>query len=597
MNEQHFDPRAEEARWDLQDLYLGFDDPAYLRDIEQFHGSAQQFHSRYVGSIADATPSFMEQLLIDYQELCDHIDKLNSFVHLKWATDKSDAEAGKQLQKISELEAQHSHLYSFVVIEIGQCTQEKIYEFVHSPEITRGKHWLALTNQYGAHVLSHEVEHALALKRPYATAAWQRLFDQQHQALRYPVENKQLTLPELQQVLHSPIRNRRKEAALSLGSTLQVGIANQTFVFNTIAADHAATCSLRNYSSWLHGRNLSNEVQQEAVDILVQAVRSSYPLVQTYYTLKQRVLGYDELFDYDRSAPTSTAPTMYTWQQAQQLVCSAYTTFHPTVGEVAQMFFDKRWIDAPIAQGKASGAFSASTVWSAHPYILMNYSGTTRDVQVLAHELGHGIHQYLSRAHGTYEANTPLTIAETASVFGEMIVFEEQMKGANASEQLHLLIGKIDDAIATVFRQIALFTFENELHVQRANGELSTENICDIWMRTQQELYGTSVAFNQGYEYYWAYISHFIHSPGYVYAYAFGELLTRALYEQYQHSPKEFPTKYVELLSAGSSAAPEQLLAPFGLDPNSIEVWQLGIQSIERMIRKVETLLQTSKPQ
>ena len=337
---------------------------------------------------------------------------------------------------------------------------------------------------------------------------------------------------------------------------------------------------------------MANETDDATVDALVNAVTSNYPMVQRYYKLKAKLLGLDNMYDYDRYAPMMQNEATITWEEARKMVMDSYTEFHPNMGDITAKFFDKNWIDAAIKPGKRGGAYSASTVPSVHPYVFMNFDGKIRDVQTLAHELGHGVHQYLSRQQGPLQAGTPLTTAETASVFGEMLVFQNLLKElSDPKEKLALIVGKIDDTIATVFRQISMNRFENAMHTaRREEGELTTEKFSELWMEQQKALYGDSVTLTDEYGIWWSYIPHFLHTPGYVYAYAFGELLVLALYEEFTENPDGFADRYMELLSAGGSEWPHDLVAKMGLDIRDPEFWNKGLSSFEKMIDEAEEL-------
>ena len=365
-----------------------------------------------------------------------------------------------------------------------------------------------------------------------------------------------------------------------------------TYTFNTRLADKASRDRMRGYPHWLTSRNLSNEVSDETVEALVEAVTARYDLVARYYRLKGRLLGLDELFDYDRYAPVAEADTQYPWAEARDLVLRSYGAFHPQMGEIAGYFFDRHWIDAPVAPGKRGGAFSHGAVPSAHPYVLMNYTGKVRDVQTLAHELGHGVHQYLARTQGPLHAGTPLTTAETASVFGEMLVFQQLMEEEESPHnRLAMLIAKIDDTLATVFRQTAMNRFEQRIHTaRREQGELTAEQFGDYWMETQEAMFQGSVTLNDHYRHWWSYVPHFVHTPGYVYAYSFGELLVLALYARYQEEGDTFPAKYLGLLEAGGSDWPHVLVSRLGIDLTDLGFWHQGLSAIEALIIQAEEL-------
>jgi oligoendopeptidase F len=384
----------------------------------------------------------------------------------------------------------------------------------------------------------------------------------------------------------------RKRAHQSLTSTFRDHSRTLTYVFNTILSDKHTNDKLRGYDSWISSRNLANEIDQTTVDSLITSVTGKYDLVQRYYKLKRNLLGVDKLYDYDRYAPLNSTRKQISWDEAKENVLEAYGNFHPDMKQIAGEFFSKRWIDAAIKPGKRGGAYSASTVTSVHPYVFMNFDGQLRDVQTLAHELGHGVHQYLSRKQGELQSSTPLTTAETASVFGEMLVFNRLMESLeDPEERLALLTSKIDDTIATVFRQISMNRFEDKIHTaRRTDGEQTTEQFSQLWYDTQHALYGDSVELTDEYKLWWCYIPHFLHTPGYVYAYAFGELLVLALYDAYRNGQEGFADNYIELLEAGGSDWPHNIVSKMGIDIRDESFWNRGLTLFEDMITRAEEL-------
>jgi len=401
-----------------------------------------------------------------------------------------------------------------------------------------------------------------------------------------------LTEQEVLSKLHEPDRELRKKAHASLTKTFRDHSRTLTFVFNTILADKYTNDKLRNYDNWITSRNMANQTDHESVDALVNAVTDGYPLAQRYYKLKRMLLDVDEMFDYDRYAPITKSTKTVQWYEAKEMVLEAYGDFHPEMNSIASEFFEKNWIDAAIKPGKRGGAYSASTVTSVHPYVFMNFDGKLRDVQTLAHELGHGVHQYLARKQGELQSSTPLTTAETASVFGEMLVFNELMNRLDdPQEKLALLISKIDDTIATVFRQISMNRFEDKIHTaRREQGELTKEQFSQYWIETQKALYGDAVTLTDEYAIWWCYIPHFLHTPGYVYAYAFGELLVLALYDSYKSQKNGFSDKYLSLLEAGGSDWPHNLVSKMGLDIKDKNFWNRGLDIFESMVKEAEEL-------
>jgi oligoendopeptidase F len=392
--------------------------------------------------------------------------------------------------------------------------------------------------------------------------------------------------------LYDPDRDVRRRAAQSVTAGLRDLGRTTTYIFNNILADKASDDRLRHYPAWISARNLANEVDDQVVDALVGAVTARYDIVARYYRLKRRLLGLDELFEYDRYAPLPAADRRYSWDETRHIVLNAYGNFHPRMAEVAGWFFERRWIDAAMRPGKIGGAFSAGTVPSAHPYVLVNYEARPRDVMTVAHELGHGVHQALSRQQGMLQMHTPLTTAETASVFGEMLVFQDMMaREGDSRVRLAMLTGKLEDSFATVFRQVSMNRFEDAIHTaRRSEGELTTERYGELWLETQRAMFQGSVTLSQDYGLWWSYIPHFINTPGYVYAYSFGELLVLALYARYQQVGPAFAGAYLDMLGAGGSNWPHELVKPLGVDLRDLNFWTAGLQILDDMVGQAEKL-------
>jgi oligoendopeptidase F len=441
-------------------------------------------------------------------------------------------------------------------------------------------------------VLSEPVEQVLAEKAVTGFSAWNRFFDETLGAARFAYRGDSLPLQQVIAHLHDADRSARADAAESVTAGLVTLQRPLTFVFNTILADKASTDGLRKYEHWLDPRNEANEIEGASVEALVEAVTGRYDLVQRFYSLKAGLLGLDEMLDYDRYAPLGEAARPFSWDEARETVLEAYSAFLPEMGEIAGRFFTGRWIDAPPTAGKRGGAFSHGAVPSAHPYILMNYTGKVRDVQTLAHELGHGIHQYLSRDQGVFHADTPLTTAETASVFGEMLVFRRLMDAIDDErDRLAMLVEKVDDTMATVFRQVTMNRFEDRIHAhRRLRGELAPDDLAEHWLETQRAMYADSVTLTDGYRHWWSYIPHFVHTPGYVYAYAFGELLVLALHARYVEEGQAFAMKYRDLLAAGGSDWPHVLVGKLGIDLRDPAFWDQGLDAIEALVRDAERM-------
>lgn len=583
---------AENIHWDLSDLYESPSDPALETDIKEVIKKADEFNAAYRGKVAELNASEFAKMLQDYEEIVQLLGKIGSFSHLIWSTNTEDSELGKLLQKANELGSEVSQKLVFSDVEWLKVDDKKANKLIQSDELEKWKHYLEVSRLYKDHALSEEAEQVMSAKSVTGRAAWNRYFDETLGAARFELNGEMLTEQEVLSKLHEPNRELRKKAHASLTKTFRDHSRTLTFVFNTILADKYTNDKLRNYDSWITSRNMSNQTDHETVNALVTAVTDNYPLAQRYYKLKRKLLEVDEMFDYDRYAPITKSTETVEWSEAKNMVLEAYADFHPEMSSIAGEFFEKNWIDAAIKPGKRGGAYSASTVTSVHPYVFMNFDGKLRDVQTLAHELGHGVHQYLSRKQGELQSSTPLTTAETASVFGEMLVFNKLMNRLeDPSEKLALLVSKIDDTIATVFRQISMNRFEDKIHTaRREQGELSKEQFSAFWIETQKDLYGDSVTLTDEYKIWWSYIPHFLHTPGYVYAYAFGELLVLALYDSYKSQKNGFSDKYLSLLEAGGSDWPHNLVSGMGLDIKDKNFWSRGLDIFERMVKEAEEL-------
>ena len=583
---------AENIHWDLSDLYESPSDPALETDIKEVIKKADEFNAAYRGKVAELNASEFAKMLQDYEEIVQLLGKIGSFSHLIWSTNTEDSELGKLLQKANELGSEVSQKLVFSDVEWLKVDDKKANKLIQSDELEKWKHYLEVSRLYKDHALSEEAEQVMSAKSVTGRAAWNRYFDETLGAARFELNGEMLTEQEVLSKLHEPNRELRKKAHASLTKTFRDHSRTLTFVFNTILADKYTNDKLRNYDSWITSRNMSNQTDHETVNASVTAVTDNYPLAQRYYKLKRKLLEVDEMFDYDRYAPITKSTETVEWSEAKNMVLEAYADFHPEMSSIAGEFFEKNWIDAAIKPGKRGGAYSASTVTSVHPYVFMNFDGKLRDVQTLAHELGHGVHQYLSRKQGELQSSTPLTTAETASVFGEMLVFNKLMNRLeDPSEKLALLVSKIDDTIATVFRQISMNRFEDKIHTaRREQGELSKEQFSAFWIETQKDLYGDSVTLTDEYKIWWSYIPHFLHTPGYVYAYAFGELLVLALYDSYKSQKNGFSDKYLSLLEAGGSDWPHNLVSGMGLDIKDKNFWSRGLDIFERMVKEAEEL-------
>ncbi len=581
---------AEEVRWDLTDLYAS---PAHLdADLAEVERAATALAERYRGQLAALDADALAAALADLAEVHDRAGRAYTYAYLAWSTDTEDPARGALLQRVREAYTRVGQSLLFVDVEWARLDLGHAQQLVETPALASYRHYLELKTAAREHVLSEPEEAILAEKAVTGWSAWNRFFDETLGAARFVVRGEALPLQQATSKLHDPDRRLRRDVQTGVTEGLETLQRPLTYVFNTILADKASADRLRGYDTWISSRNESNETDDASVQALVEAVTGRYDLVARFYRLKRQLLGLDELRDYDRYAPTGETTTVVTWDDARQIVTSAYGDFDAEMGGIVDRFFAERWIDAPPEAGKRGGAFSHGAVPSAHPYILMNYTGQLRDVQTLAHELGHGVHQFLAREQGVYHADTPLTTAETASVFGEMLTFQRTLaRLGSRADRLALLVEKIDDTMATVFRQVTMNRFEDRIHThRRERGELTPDDFADHWMSTQSAMYGDSVTLTEGYRRWWSYIPHFVHTPGYVYAYAFGELLVLALYARYQSEGPGFAREYRDLLAAGGSDWPHVLVGKLGIDLRDPGFWDRGLDAIEVLVAEAERL-------
>jgi oligoendopeptidase F len=588
---------AENIVWDLSDLYVGVDDPAIEADISQVNEQAETFAATYRGKVTTLDNEGLHEAIAEFESITEMAYKLGSFAQLLWSTNTGNAQYGALMQRIREWGSQLQQKLVFFELEWTNAPDDFAQRMMQHPVLGHYKHWLETTRRYQPHRLSEPEEKILSEKSVTGRGAWMRFFSEYMGNLRYLFDGEELTQEGILSKLYVPERDVRQRAAATFTDTLKENLPVLTYVFNTLAADKASDDRLRSFPTWISSRNLDNEVSDDVVAALVEAVTSRYDIVARYYTIKRELLGVDELFDYDRYAPLPAAEGFYHFDQAKEMVLKAYYKFYPQMGEITELFFDHGWIDAPTVPGKRSGAFSASTVPSVHPYILLNYTATARDVMTLSHELGHGVHQYLSRDQGMLQAHTPLTTAEMASTFGEMLVFTDFMEQeADPKIQLAMLAHKIEDTFATVFRQISMNRFEHNMHTaRREEGELTSERLGEIWMESQRAMFIDSVTMTDNYSYWWSYVPHFLQVPGYVYAYSFGELLVLALFARYRQEGADFAPRYLDVLKAGGSDWPEKILAPMGVDLTDPIFWQEGLREIEDLVAQLEDLIEQTR--
>jgi oligoendopeptidase F len=580
--------------WDLTDLYNDLKDPNIRRDLDDAKSRSQAFQQSYQGKLGDLSGDELAAAIAEYEAISEICGKIGSFAQLMYAGDSSDAAIGQFYQFVQEEMTGISSLSLFFGLEINRIDEASLdAKYDQSEALRRYRPWLDENRAFRPHQLSDEVEQVLHERRVAGSAAWVRLFDQTMAELRFPIDGEDLTMSDAANMLSSSKVDDRKKAAKSIGYVLGKNIKLLAHITNTLAKDKEIDDRLRKFATPVSSRNLSNQVEDEVVDALNTAVKNSHAdLSHRYYRLKAKWFGVDQLDYWDRNAPLpDDDDRQIDWDTARSTVLKAYGEFSPELAEVGQKFFDNPWIDVPPRAGKSSGAFAHPTVPSAHPYLLLNYHGKTRDVMTLAHELGHGVHQVLAGERGYFLSDTPLTLAETASVFGEMLTFQSMLRSETDPKMKRIMLaGKVEDMLNTVVRQIAFFEFEKRVHEKRREGELTVDEICEIWIAVQHESLGDAIRYEDEYKYYWSYIPHFIHSPFYVYAYAFGDCLVNSLYDVYQGAEDGFQQKYLDMLKAGGTKRHKELLAPFGLDASDPAFWQRGLNMIKRMIDELEEL-------
>jgi oligoendopeptidase F len=579
--------------WNLNDLYSGIDDPAIKRDLDRADADCVAFEEAYKGKLAAMTGADLAEAVRRFEAIDDLMGRIGSYAGLVHAGNTVDPARTKFFGDVQERMTSASTHVLFFTLELNRLDDTQIETALADPALAHYRPWLEDVRRYKPYQLEDRVEQLFHEKSVTAYSAWNRQFDATIANLRFKVGGKSLAIEPVLNLMQDHSGTKRKAAAQALAATFKDNVAQFALITNTLAKDKEISDRWRGFADIADDRHLSNRVEREVVDALVAAVRAAYPrLSHRYYKLKAKWFGKKRLPHWDRNAPLPTVPMRTVgWIEARNTVLEAYGAFSPKMASIAERFFDERWIDAPVRPGKAPGAFAHPTTPSAHPYVLLNYQGKVRDVMTLAHELGHGVHQVLAAPNGALMAPTPLTLAETASVFGEMLTFRKLLAATrDDKERKAMLAAKVEDMINTVVRQIAFYTFERSVHTERKNGELTAEHIGKLWMDVQHESLGPAIELMPGYETFWAYIPHFVHSPFYVYAYAFGDCLVNSLYAVYENAAEGFAERYLAMLSAGGTKHHSELLAPFGLDARDPKFWQGGLGVIERMIAELERL-------
>ncbi len=584
--------------WDLSDLYPGTDAPEVKRDLEEGAAASKAFQERYKGKLKTLAEgaeggAALAEAIAEYERIEERLGRLASFAQLFYVGDTTDPKRAKFFGDAQDRLTTISTDLLFFELELNRLDDATIEKALQTPMLAKYRPWIEDLRLERPFQLADDIERLFHEKSVTGRGAWNRLFDETLASLRFDVEGEELSLETTLNRLLDMDEAKRKAAAEALAATFAKNLRLFTHVTNVLAKDKSISDEWRGFKDVAAARHLANRVEPEVVDALVGAVHDAYPrLSHRYYALKARWLGKEQLEFWDRNAPLpESIDRRIPWDEARETVLTAYGAFAPEMATIADRFFARRWIDAPARAGKAPGAFSHPTVPSVHPYVLLNYQGKPRDVMTLAHELGHGVHQTLAAAQGLLMSATPLTLAETASVFGEMLTFRTLLERAKDSRERRIMLAaKTEDMINTVVRQIAFYSFERKVHLERREGELTAERLGEIWLEVQGESLGPAIRLGEGYDTFWTYIPHFIHSPFYVYAYAFGDCLVNSLYAVYEKAESGFQEKYFALLKAGGTKKHKELLAPFGLDASDPGFWQMGLSVIERQIDELEAM-------
>jgi oligoendopeptidase F len=584
------DPELEQTAWDLSPLVDGAGDEGARAQLAEALQRAQAFAKSHSGKVTEIDAPTLEEAMRDLAVIQELAGRAGTYAGLRFSVDTSDPAGGALLQEVQERSTEIETKLLFFELEWASLCDEHAEALLADERLGFCAHHLSNVRRYREHLLSEPEEKILAEKSVTGASAWSRLFDELTSAIEVGVDGETVALDVALSRLALPDRELRRSTAEAVTQALAPGLRTRAFLFNTLLADKATDDRLRRYPSWLAARNLSNEATDESVAALVEAVRARYELARRWYRLKAQLLGVGRLADYDRMAAVTEDEVTYTFAHAREIVLDCYSSFSPELGAAAKGFFDGRYIDAPVRPAKRGGAFCASAVPSVHPYVMLNYTSRRRDVLTLAHELGHGVHFALAAKQGVFHQGTPLTLAETASVFGETIVFGRLLEeDTSPASRLALLAENIEGAIATVFRQVAMNRFEDLVHTARRDqGELSVERFGELWAESQEEMLGDSVEVTEGYRSWWSYIPHFIGSPGYVYAYAYGQLLALSVYQRYEQRGEEFVPRYLELLSAGGSLSPEELGRIVDVDLADPGFWDAGLDLVERQLEAAE---------
>ncbi len=587
------DPELLETAWDLAALVEGDEEHGVERALDEARDRAERFATAHAGRIAELDSAGLVEAMDELAEISELLGRCGSYAMLQFSTDTSDPARGAMLQLVQERATEIETRLLFFELEWAALEDERAEELLASDALEFCAHYLRNARRYRPHLLTEPEERIMTEKAIASQAAWARLFGELVAAVRVEIAGEQLPLDVALSRLQAPDREMRRSVAEAVTAALEPGLRTRAFIYNTLVHDKSVDDRLRKYPHWLAARNLANEASDESVMALITAVRGRFSIPQRWYRLKAQLLGVERIADYDRSAPVLEEELTFSFSEARELVLDTYASFDAEAGRITRRFFDERWIDAPVRPHKRGGAFCAYTVPSVHPYVMLNFTARRRDVLTMAHELGHGLHAALAQPRGVYHQHTPLTLAETASVFGEQLVFGRMLDSVPSDDaRLSLLAEQLEGAIATVFRQMAMNRYEHLVHTRRRDeGELSVDRINEAWLETQGELFGDAVEITEGYRTWWSYVPHFINTPGYVYAYAYGQLLALSVYGRFREAGPDFAPDYLSLLAAGGSRSPEELGAMVGIDLADPGFWDFGLDIIESMLRAAEELV------
>jgi len=612
------DPELQETAWDLEPLVEGEGQEGVGRRLSDALGRASSFAERYAGKLGELSSMQLRDAMGELASIYELVARAGYYAALRFSTDTAEPANGALLQSVQEQETQIQTTLLFFELEWVALSDERAEELLAGDGLDFCAHHLRNVRRYREHLLSEPEEKILTEKSLTGASAWTRLFEELTSAIEVTLPNagepppegagnsgtiaeaatggEKVALDVALSRLQLADRDVRRATAEAVTAALAPGLRTRAFLFNTLLADKATDDRLRSYPHWLAARNLANEASDESVAALIEAVRGRYEIPRRWYRLKAKLLGVERLADYDRSAAVTEDEVSFTFAQAREIVIDCYSSFSPELGALVNRFFDERHIDAPVRPAKRGGAFCAAAVPSVFPYVLLNYTARRRDVLTLAHELGHGVHFALAARQGVFHQSTPLTLAETASVFGETVVFGRLLaEDSTPASRLALLAENLEDTIATVFRQVAMNRFEELVHTRRRDeGELSVDRLGELWFDSQSEMFGDSVELSDGYRTWWSYIPHFIGSPGYVYAYAYGQLLALSVYERYEQTGAELVPRYLEMLAAGGSRSPQELGAIVGVDLADPGFWTAGLDLVERQLQEAEAAAEAS---